>query len=40
MGVSSNGGTPKTRQNDHFFLQKNPWLLGTSTVGNLHIHFL
>ena len=30
MGVSSNGGTPKTtRKND-----ENPWLLGTSILGN------
>ena len=33
MGVSLNGGTPKTPQNDHFY-EENPWLLGTTILGN------
>ena len=39
MGVSLNGGTPKTLQNDHFwiFLVGKPWLLGTTILGNPHI---
>ena len=35
-GVSLNGGTPKTPQNDHFYSEK-PWLLGTTILGNPHI---
>ena len=37
MGVSSNGGTPKTPQNDHFW-QENPWVLGSTILGNPHIY--
>ena len=36
MGVSLNGGTPKTPQNDHFLKEK-PWLLGTTILGKPHI---
>ena len=36
MGVSLNGGTPKTPQNDHF-TEENPWLLGTTILGNPHL---
>ena len=32
MGVSLNGGAPKTPQNDHFFSMKNPCLLGKPTI--------
>ena len=32
MGVSLNDGTPKTRQNDHFY-KENSGLLGTTTLG-------
>ena len=36
MGVSLNGGTPKTPQNDNR-KKENPWLLGTTILGNPHI---
>jgi len=36
MGVSLNGCTPKTPQNDHFEWEKS-WLLGTTILGNPHI---
>ena len=36
MGVSLNGGTPKTPKNDHFSKEK-PWLLGTPFLGNPQI---
>ena len=36
MDVSSNGGTPKTPQHDHFSM-KTPWLLGTTILGNPYI---
>ena len=37
MGVSLNGGTPKTPQNDHFYWE-NQWLLGTPILGNTHMN--
>ena len=36
MGVSLNGGTPRTPQNDHF-QQENQWLFGTTILGNPHL---
>ena len=37
VGVSLNGGTPKTPQYDHFSLE-NPWLLGKPPIlGNPHV---
>ena len=37
IGVSLNSGTPKTPQNNHF-QQENPWLLGTTILGNPHMY--
>ena len=38
MGVSVNGGTPKTPQVLIIFIRKTPWLLGKPTIlGNIHI---
>ena len=37
MSVSLNGGTPKTPKKRQF-LVGNPWLLGTTILGNPHIH--
>ena len=39
MGVSLNGGTPKTPQQPKMviFSRKNPWLLGTTILGTPHM---
>ena len=34
MGVSLNGGTPKTSQVLIIFSRKTPWLLGITILGN------
>ena len=41
MGVSLNGGTPKTPQVLIIFSRsEKPWLLGTTTLGNPHMFYL
>ena len=37
MGVSLNGGIPETPQVMIIFNRENPWLLGTTILGNPHI---